>query len=162
MTGGDHQVCADQTAATERFVAPQELTDALTGLQPGPGPALGPGQQGHPGVVVPLGVHPAHHLPRGSPHPTGGVVVEGRGGRTGHCLAMTVVVRATVASPLTPGVTVTAQAGSSTLPLAATNVLRLPRRRRRRRRGRGRGGRGGGEKTTVSIILTTISYLETI
>ena len=137
-------------------MAPEKLTDDLTGLQPDTGPTLGPGQQRHPGVVVPLGVRPAHHLAWRSPDSTGGVVVEGRGGQgcRGRLLAMFVVVRAAVTSPLTPRVTVTTKAGSSTLTLAATNSLRS------RRRG-GRGG-GGREKANISIILTAISNLETI
>ena len=144
-------------------MAPEKLIEDLTGLQSDLGPALGPGQQRHPGVVVPLGVRPAHHLAWRSPDSTGRVVVERRGGEScrGHLLAKFFVVRAAVTSSLTARVTVTTRAGSTTLPLAATNSLRSTRHRCRRRGGGGR-GRGGCEKTEVSIILTTISNLETI
>ena len=153
----DHQVPADQTATTERSVAPQQLRHCLTSLQSRTA-ALGASQERHPGVVVPLGVLPSHHLARGAPDSTGGVVVEDRAGRGGLLLALLQVVRATVASPLTAGVTVAAQAWASTLALAAPNILRS----RGGRGGRGGGGGGGGEKTSVGIILTTISHLETI
>ena len=159
VAGRHHQVLADQAAATERSVAPQELPHTPTALQPRTGSTAAPGasQERHPGVVVPLGVRPSHHLARRSPDSTGGVVVEAGRGRGG--LAVFPVVQAAVACPLTARVAVTAQACSPTLAPAAPTSLRSPRRSGRR----GRSGRGGGgEKTSLGIILTTISHLETI